>query len=71
MSARIPEGKPSAVPIAPNHAACRSVFDSPLSTVPAHAEKAMGSRSLMPSAKCSPKAVMPAPTIATLLTQPP
>src|SRR4051812_20688828 len=66
-SARMPDGKPSAVPIAPNHAPCTSVFIRPLSTLLAHLANAIGSRSLMPRAKCSPNAVMPAPTIATFL----
>src|SRR6201997_3312510 len=71
VSARIPDGNPSVVPIAPNHAACRSVFVMPLSTLAAHSANAIGSRSLMPSAKCSAKGVMPAPTMATFRIPPP
>src|SRR5262245_41984728 len=66
-SARMPDGKPSAVPIAPNQAPSTSALTRPLSTLAAHSANAIGSRSLMPRAKCSPKAVMPAPTIATFL----
>src|SRR6201998_1404580 len=70
VSARIPDGNPSVVPIAPNHAACRSVFVMPLSTLAAHSANAIGSKSLMPRAKCSAKGVMPAPTTATFRTPP-
>src|SRR5271165_3823134 len=65
VSARIPDGNPSVVPIEPNQAAWSSVLASPLSTLAAHSAKAIGSRSLMPRAKCSAKGVMPAPTMAT------
>src|SRR4249919_3374784 len=43
----------------------------PLSTLAAHSANAIGSKSLMPRAKCSAKGVMPAPTMATFLMPPP
>ena len=63
----MPDGKPSVVDSSPNHAAWMSATSRPLSTLAAHSANAIGSRSLMPSEKCSANGVIPAPTIATSL----
>ena len=60
-SAKMPDGKPSVVVSSPNHAASMSARSNPLSTLSTASVTAIGTRSLMPSSKCSPKLVMPAP----------
>src|SRR5690606_2508264 len=67
VSARIPDGNPSVVDSSPNQAASISDLEMPLSTLATASAYAIGTRSLMPSSKCSPNGVIPAPTIATRL----